>query len=790
MPFQLRASYVLEPWQSDAVAAWAASRHRERGSHHGILHVYTGAGKTVLAAAAMAEAARLRPRTKFAIVVPSEALAAQWGQMIPRMTTCAASRVGQVGGGRSDDFDDYDVLVYVIDSACKQVSGKSRLARDAAGHEVFLIVDECHKAGSPKRQNLFDVKTWARLGLSATPSREDGANCDLFGRPLPVDHQPHGRAIGPVCFVRSLAEGIRDGCLPRFELHHHAVQLTEAEQREYDTRVEEQVFKKKQAVVACGGEPRLVDQYASGRIRCSSDLRTAALELRQAYYDRKRFLYAASERIRIASLVLEDAFAQRKPVQSALVFNELIGVSGGEEGEGVEERAGAEALRRALRAAAKEGMFPFAATSIAVEHSKMPQDERLAAVEGLRDGRVKILVSVKALQEGLDIPDVGLGLCVASTSSVRQRIQTMGRILRPARDPKTGRRLDPDKHPVKQLHFFYVRGTPDEDPYRKEVWGDFFTAGENRWWRWDADADEGEEMEPLVPPPSEEEAWARVKSGRFPARWPGPKGGLTLSWTQSGVEVKGSDVPIANREEVEGILRRAGVPTGRVVITPLCGAVLTSKGSDEDGEQKVQVWGRVDVRIVGAEALPVASPPEGRNEPPPAIKPRKKLVAGERGPSVPSLPGRAAPTVEGALNSKGWWYHLVQQACLAWANHDDATFQKIRRELSGRRGRSRFGLALLDSLVKPPPARLSLRPEGPAVTRLRAFETNPKSMGHAEKLAVAAAALRDNRPEVVRSIAKEFVRIGKARRDSNYGLANALSILAGDTRAIAKIERE
>lgn len=59
-------SYTLESWQSAAVAAWKSSRHPERGTHHGIPHVHTGAGKSVLSAAAMVEAARSRPETKFA----------------------------------------------------------------------------------------------------------------------------------------------------------------------------------------------------------------------------------------------------------------------------------------------------------------------------------------------------------------------------------------------------------------------------------------------------------------------------------------------------------------------------------------------------------------------------------------------------------------------------------------------------------------------------------------------------------------------------------------------------
>ena len=47
-----------------------------------------------------------------------------------------------------------------------------------------------------------------------------------------------------------------------------------------------------------------------------------------------------------------------------------------------------------------------------------------------RDGIIDILVTCKALDEGLNVPDTSVGIIVASTKSVRQRIQRMGRILR------------------------------------------------------------------------------------------------------------------------------------------------------------------------------------------------------------------------------------------------------------------------------------------------------------------------------------------------------------------------
>ena len=54
MPFELKERFTLEPWQDEAVSAWLGAQDPELGPRHGILEIYTGAGKTVVALGAMA----------------------------------------------------------------------------------------------------------------------------------------------------------------------------------------------------------------------------------------------------------------------------------------------------------------------------------------------------------------------------------------------------------------------------------------------------------------------------------------------------------------------------------------------------------------------------------------------------------------------------------------------------------------------------------------------------------------------------------------------------------------
>jgi len=65
-----------------------------------------------------------------------------------------------------------------------------------------------------------------------------------------------------------------------------------------------------------------------------------------------------------------------------------------------------------------------------IYHSKMPVKERLASISEFKDGKINVLVACRALDEGFDVPAAETGIIVAGTSSVRQWIQRMGRILR------------------------------------------------------------------------------------------------------------------------------------------------------------------------------------------------------------------------------------------------------------------------------------------------------------------------------------------------------------------------
>src|SRR5258708_1743252 len=104
------------------------------------------------------------------------------------------------------------------------INTAAKLAESGRTTECMLIVDECHKAASPNFRRVFELKTLATLGLSATPERQydDGLNDVLIP------------ALGPVIFEYSYREALADGVIVPFRLNNIVFELELDCQREYD----------------------------------------------------------------------------------------------------------------------------------------------------------------------------------------------------------------------------------------------------------------------------------------------------------------------------------------------------------------------------------------------------------------------------------------------------------------------------------------------------------------------------------------------------------------------------
>ena len=126
--------------------------------------------------------------------------------------------------------------------------------------------------------------------------------------------------------------------------------------------------------------------------------------------ERKDLLFRCTERGRIAGQITQSLF-DGAPEQAprVIIFHERV-----------DEAVG---LFESLREALPE-------VPLALEHSRLRTQEREDALRTFGSGETPVLVSVKSLIEGIDVPAADTGISVASTSSVRQRVQALGRVLR------------------------------------------------------------------------------------------------------------------------------------------------------------------------------------------------------------------------------------------------------------------------------------------------------------------------------------------------------------------------
>ena len=70
--------------------------------------------------------------------------------------------------------------------------------------------------------------------------------------------------------------------------------------------------------------------------------------------------------------------------------------------------------------------------SATIYHSQVGPSVRRDNLRLFRQGVFDVLVDCRALDEGINIPETQVAIIAAATASERQRIQRLGRVLRPA----------------------------------------------------------------------------------------------------------------------------------------------------------------------------------------------------------------------------------------------------------------------------------------------------------------------------------------------------------------------
>ena len=446
--WQLTKGIQLYPWQEQCIDKWFDAGGR------GTVKVVTGGGKTLLA---LAIAERLQNTTeknlRVAIVVPTIVLMHQWYDEIIERGNIPPDFIGRLGGGYNEDFSKKRrILIGVLASAKKKLPKVVEKAN--VGASLLLVADECHHMGATEASQIFETKRSYNLGLSATPEREDdedpAADASYATSLL-------GRELGPIIYNFNLVDALKLGVIPPFTIYHYGLPLSSKERAKYDRLsrvISEAQSELKNRAPSNASSGASFFQWAR---RVSSSTRSSCSGLALRYVSdiarRKKVLYQMDARVDAVIELLTKEF-NNNPEARVILFHESI-----------EEVM---SLFRVLKD--KE----FAAIA---EHSKLPASIRETGLQLFRKGTAKIIVSARSLIEGFNVPAVDMAIIVASSASVRQRVQSLGRVLRKHRG--TG-----GEEKTSCIHVLYGHETVDDMIYGKHDWDRTTGVDRNIYYLW------------------------------------------------------------------------------------------------------------------------------------------------------------------------------------------------------------------------------------------------------------------------------------------------------------------
>ncbi|MHC4933858.1 MAG: DNA repair helicase XPB, partial [Planctomycetota bacterium] len=166
-------AFRVRPYQHDAVDAYWAGGSAKGGS--GVIVLPCGAGKTIVAMAAMA-----RIRRKTLVVTTNLTAVRQWQDELREKCRIAAEDIGEYTGERKDiraaTVTTYQILTYRRSKTEEFIHFELFSGNDWG----LIIYDEVHLLPAPVFRVTAEIQATRRLGLTATLVREDGKEDEVF----------------------------------------------------------------------------------------------------------------------------------------------------------------------------------------------------------------------------------------------------------------------------------------------------------------------------------------------------------------------------------------------------------------------------------------------------------------------------------------------------------------------------------------------------------------------------------------------------------------------------------
>jgi DNA phosphorothioation system restriction enzyme len=385
---------AVRDYQRQAVERWFAN------DGCGILRMATGTGKTLTALSAAAQLARMLGKRSepllTVVIAPYQHLVDQWSKDIAwfGMTPVRAYESVSRWYGHASSLLDALALGtakggVIVTTNATLAGGPLQGILERHRGRLLVIADECHNLGAKRLREKLPANARYRLGLSATPERwfDDEGTAALAGY------------FGDVVFEMGIGDAIRAGALCRYTYTPVLVEL-DSEEAELYAEVTEKIAKLMAVrdLVEDSDEDTPLGKLLRKRSNILGHARAKVPALRKEILKRRddwyQLLYCAEGRHPLA----HEYGVLDEPTQ----------------------------LQQALTMVGQDLRMP-AAQYIA----ETRRDERQELLRRFAQGRdLQVLLSMKCLDEGVDVPAARTAYLLASSSNPRQFIQRRGRVLR------------------------------------------------------------------------------------------------------------------------------------------------------------------------------------------------------------------------------------------------------------------------------------------------------------------------------------------------------------------------
>jgi len=408
---------MLKPWphQRDAFSKWSQS------GKNGIIEMATATGKTLVGLLAIEDLAKEARQTHYhatvRVIANTQILLNQWRREIVK-------KMGLPENVNSD----YSLPILLKDLAIyfNTTQSVQKSPEDYPAH--LLIADEVHNMTGPEYKKALSISCTRKLGLSATIDGET--------RIAVLDE-----GLGPIVDTFSITDAMQAGIIPSFTWKVIPVYLAIEEEAEfnqlssgirnkfnilrYDKPTLEKLKKEVTPLKDLAEFVKLSERARSRKINLPEDWKI----LQALIIKRRWIIHKSRPRIEHAIRLAKSLANNHKIIMFAMDIRscETIGSTLAENTE-----------------------------NVFVIHSEMPdsvRDDRIRRFGACTKG---ILIGAQMLSEGLDFPEVDIGINVAASKTRLQLTQRMGRILRKGNTP--------NKHP----YFYHFVAIPDHASYIPE----------------------------------------------------------------------------------------------------------------------------------------------------------------------------------------------------------------------------------------------------------------------------------------------------------------------------------